>query len=74
MTKKGKDLMNYDYVYIGDFRDEAPWTVYCPSCESDEDLDYDDNLEQWACHYCEETWLGPPPPSPKRNKSALVRW
>ena len=66
--------MNYDYAYIGDFRNGTLLTVYCPSCGGDKDLDYDNDLEQWACHYCEEMWLGPPPPSPKREKSALVGW
>jgi len=55
--------MSYGYAYIGDFRGMALWTEFCPSCESNEDLEYEGGSEQWMCHYCEETWLGPPPPS-----------
>lgn len=51
-----------EYTYIGDFRNEAHYIDTCPDCENDEDLEYLRETEEWHCHYCETTWLGPPPP------------
>lgn len=58
--------MNYDYMYLGDYHNEAHFTDACPICGSNEDIEYHRDSEQWACHLCEVTWHGPPPPPSKQ--------